>query len=1386
MKKRVLSALLALCLTLSLAGAAFAENEHSGDSSSAVSQAVSSVESEPQTQDKTVSSGSASGEDQTTAKTESTPAPTETPAASDVAEEEPESTPQPEAATEPDTTPTPIEDPEAEVTEKTETDGSVEYTAALETDDQTLNVIVTAPDGAFAEGVEPQLSVTMLTAEDELNDVANKLTDAEVQYDGFAALDITFTDEATGEEVEPVKSVTVRIELPQTIVDSSIDLTTLAVQHLEEDENGNVEKVTEVATLDNGITLSEEAAAAANEAAGVAPMSDMPAEEATAGDAAETPAAVAEFSVDGFSTFTITWDNGRNYGREKYFTLNVHYVDTNGEEITVSNQDLPKNARITFPTADNSNRQNEYTSAQLDLTSYAITIPGYKSYTSIRFSNPVNGAEVKTATAILKGEWNWFFGYYFNPTGRSLEFKNAEGTIINTLNYTNTQSADIYIVYPAKEQTQEPEEPTTTAELQHDKWVEYNSTNDTYDLTLTVSGQVGSIDKPAKVDLLLIVDKSGSMAYSMRGGDDDSRERMQAVVNAVAGLTDTLSKNESVDVNYNLITFSSLGYSGSDRDTGWTKDTQTINNAVSYFVAQDWYDWSHKLEGGTNYQYAINKAKQQLNIQQNESQLGVREDARQIVIFLTDGVPTHRSLNYEQRDDSNSGFVNTKAATEELSGLQADDFYCIGIGNVFDSPSNNYDPENGKANLKKIQEAAKALGMNAPEPYSTSSSSALNTIFQQIAGSTTTYLCSGVKITDKLNKNVAVVDNNGDGTPDNLLIQVWNGDVGVEGNLVTSGQGSVNLPDPDQKGKTVTISAVYSAPAPTDARTNGTLELKFPTSYKLQQGYTYTVTTTVAATEDAYKEYRNNSCVYPDQSTTDKGSHAGENGLFSNVEAEVRYTYNGKEDSAPYDLPVIQLHPKSLTITKKIDGIDWEALQNNSDGPYTKEMYASQLSFKVTIGNAPEEVIPLSQFTYDQSSETYTLTIQGISPGASYTVEEDTTNVQIPGYMASDTPCKVEGKPSGNIPAWNGDNGITVGYTNYYEEDAPDTGNLTIAKQLVKEDGQSLAINNAPSFTFTITATGDLAEDVAEIKKFYAPAATGVEPEVVLEFGEVTGEGTSRTISGSVTVPANGSVTIENLPVGSYAVVENEPAEEIGSYYYSGNDLAGRTAQVEADKTNTLTVKNTYMPYRSIVITKDVLGEMGDTTAPFSFTTSVQRGKDKAASITSETTTINDEQVSAELHQNAALKEENRASFENDGYTLADGEYITISKLKDGDTITISETNANQSGYTTEYAINDTTIQPWVGSITLSGDNLKSGDSVLVTGQKDAEGNDIPITIGNEPIQVKVTNTRQVIAPTGLEDNHTKPFGLMVGVAVMAGMALVGGAVVRRRRRWME
>ena len=291
MKKRVLSVLLALCLAGSLASTAWAAGDQATpETAEADTSAVVLNEEEEQQDETTASQEETSGEDSTAA---------------------------------------PAEDPTAQVTETEADDGSVEYTAALETDGQTMNVVVTAPEGAFAEDVQPELSVTMLTAEDELNAVADKLDTAEVQYDGFTALDITFTDKATGEEIEPVQQVSVRIELPQAIVDSGIDLNTLAVQHLEEDADGNVQNVTEVATLDNGITLSEEAAAAANEAAGVAPVSDMPAEEATAGDAAETPAAVAEFDVDGFSDFVITWKKDQN--RTKNVTVTCYDADTDSE-----------------------------------------------------------------------------------------------------------------------------------------------------------------------------------------------------------------------------------------------------------------------------------------------------------------------------------------------------------------------------------------------------------------------------------------------------------------------------------------------------------------------------------------------------------------------------------------------------------------------------------------------------------------------------------------------------------------------------------------------------------------------------------------------------------------------------------------------------------------------------------------------------------------------------------------------------------------------------------------------------------------------------------------------------------------------------------------------
>ena len=93
------------------------------------------------------------------------------------------------------------------------------------------------------------------------------------------------------------------------------------------------------------------------------------------------------------------------------------------------------------------------------------------------------------------------------------------------------------------------------------------------------------------------------------------------------------------------------------------------------------------------------------------------------------------------------------------------------------------------------------------------------------------------------------------------------------------------------------------------------------------------------------------------------------------------------------------------------------------------------------------------------------------------------------------------------------------------------------------------------------------------------------------------------------------------------------------------------------------------------------------------------------------------------------------------------------------------------------------------GTTIVVSENAVSGYTTLITVEGATNlgnGNVARVTVEDEDVKIIYTNTLQIVAPTGLEDNHTKPFGLMVGVAVMAGLALAGGAVVRRRRRWME
>lgn len=799
-----------------------------------------------------------------------------------------------------------------------------EYTAALGEGADALNVVVTAPAGAFDEGVEPVLQVTALESEQDLQAIAAELDGHEVAYDGFAALDITFTD-AQGQEIEPKLPVKVHMELPQAVVDSGIDLTTLTVQHLAEDDQGNVTSVDQVASVaDETITLSDAAAAAVNEAAGIATMSI----NALTAESAEAPV-VAEFEVDGFSSFVITWD--------KYFEITVHYVNESGEDIngTSKKVTIKKDESIYFA----------------DLAETTVNGLEYKraAYSEDKRYDDSD----KTVTHITADS-----GTIFGSGARWVEFYNETETVKTIYQGnlggwgTGTQKADVYLVYGEPDQGGDNpgggDSGSTEANVTVGKSAVLDKETGNYTLELSVTGDQGSEENPAKVDVLLVVDKSGSMKYDLDSQSGSDRERMKAVVTAVKTLTDTLDANNKVDVRYDLVTFSSLDkdYTSEDKNTSWTANSNVINDAVSYYTETGWNGkFSHDLEGGTNYQYAFYKAKQALN--------SSRGDAQQIVIFLTDGIPTHKGLYSESQDNSNGEdtwdpeFHNTDAAINELRGLNADAFYCIGVGEVFDEASDPNNAKNGKANLERIVTAAKSQGLNS-DLYTASSTENLQDIFRKIAGSTTFFAANNVVMTDPLSQYADIVPN-ADGNWD-FTVTIDDGEtpqtIPV---MVEKEKGSATFTFTDSKGTKQTAIVEY-----TDA--TKTIKLTFPAEYQLEEGYTYSISTTITPSQKAKDDGMGAGAAQmtPDENTGthwDNQDEDGnpEKGFWSNDNNNAKVTYkaittdeNGNETSstegfAMFPKPVIQVQEETtanLTIVKNIYGLSQEQVVNLVNGEY--------------------------------------------------------------------------------------------------------------------------------------------------------------------------------------------------------------------------------------------------------------------------------------------------------------------------------------------------------------------------------------------------------------------------------------------------------------------
>lgn len=520
-------------------------------------------------------------------------------------------------------------------------------------------------------------------------------------------------------------------------------------------------------------------------------------------------------------------------------------------------------------------------------------------------------------------------------------------------------------------------------QINHEKYATLRD-DGTYDLTLTVAGKKGTETNKAKLDVIYILDKSGSMKEDFGG-----TSKRIAASNAITALTKSLKQNVNIDARFSMVTFSG------NKTTGmWGQgDTKTWDDAE---VAVSWTTDAGTIErgskptsnGGTNYQAGIRTAKELLTSK--------RAGAMTAVIFISDGDPTfyYNPDGYTRGDgnnDGNGGADNLKvcldAAKNEIANLGVNYFYTVGVGKASD--------------YVNLSDLCSASGVSGAKNFDGTNTDELTKAFSTIESDILTFLCSNVSIQDVLSENVEVVKDK-DGVFKSLKIVV----TGKDGKTIVEGDNKVTFQDGTQN---VTLKAGY------DSKTK-TITLDFPAEYQLNAEYTYKVIANIDATEKAYENYRKNLTDnkdenekgYKDDADAGTGTHAGEKGMYTNEnsEAKMTYTFRGEEYTELYDKPVIKLHPGKLILEKEVEGLD-------SLTPEQLEQYKANLKFKIKVKtkndtSLKEEEITLTAFAKesngneDSGSDSNTnrknkyiyTVMEGINPGSFYEITEDGGEVE--------------------------------------------------------------------------------------------------------------------------------------------------------------------------------------------------------------------------------------------------------------------------------------------------------------------------------------------------------------------------------------------------------
>lgn len=450
-------------------------------------------------------------------------------------------------------------------------------------------------------------------------------------------------------------------------------------------------------------------------------------------------------------------------------------------------------------------------------------------------------------------------------------------------------------------------------QINADKYIVDKYQDGTYELNLDFSASKGY--GKTQLDVVFVVDISGSMKDAFNGAEDGSCAKEKAAYKAVKDAVDYLeTKQSTLDAQYAIVRFST-GYSVGDWKSV-TIDPEAKNGT----------GFGHS--GATNYEAGLLGAYQLL---ESES---ARPNAEKAIIFISDGEATCRytkipgnSVTPNEIDTSAvagersaesykiavggswlTGYkykeypdgVNMTAGQNVVKAIETagyvDYFYAVGVGNNYGDLSNLIKQPDVLSNdvIAGTYDGGSETALN----------NALNSIIKEVAD----VFCSQVVATDNLQPYVQLVQPVSAGDPSALTVSILNKDGKLVEGITGNGSASeVTFTAKDKEGKDISVKFVAS-------HENGVITGTFkPKSYNLNTEYTYRITAHIQLDESQKGSY-----------ITGRGSaiHGAftelPNGVYTNKgdgQDLVTGKFETEDAEMPFPQPVVP-QARELTITK--------------------------------------------------------------------------------------------------------------------------------------------------------------------------------------------------------------------------------------------------------------------------------------------------------------------------------------------------------------------------------------------------------------------------------------------------------------------------------------